>query len=208
MGKTADLSTCHKERAIDLVRHCHGQTVWFFFTSQVSRCISTPRVLFLLLIINPIVAFAGPAIDIEIKGLNRTYRNNVLNYLDLEKRKDNENFTVTWLKRLHAKAPDQIRAALEPFGYYNPEIEASLTEKNGKWFAVYVVDVGPPLTISRVDVRLLGAGAKESTIQQAVAASKNVSRVLLIHNLAFITHTHPQFPHPKLYLPLPYGRRR
>ncbi|MDX2427253.1 MAG: POTRA domain-containing protein, partial [Xanthomonadales bacterium] len=151
------------------MRHCHGQTVWFFFTSQVSRCISTPRVLFLLLIINPIVAFAGPAIDIEIKGLNRTYRNNVLNYLDLEKRKDNENFTVTWLKRLHAKAPDQIRAALEPFGYYNPEIEASLTEKNGKWFAVYVVDVGPPLTISRVDVRLLGAGAKESTIQQAVA---------------------------------------
>ena len=170
MGKTADLSTCHKERAIDLVRHCHGQTVWFFFTSQVSRCISTPRVLFLLLIINPIVAFAGPAIDIEIKGLNRTYRNNVLNYLDLEKRKDNENFTVTWLKSLHAKAPDQIRAALEPFGYYNPEIEASLTEKNGKWFAVYVVDVGPPLKISKVDVRLIGAGAKESIIQQAVAA--------------------------------------
>ena len=103
-----------------------------------------PPVLLLLLIINPIVAFAGPAIDIEIQGLDRTYRTNVLNYLDLEKRKDDENLTVTWLKRLHAKAPDQIRAALEPFGYYNPEIEASLTEKNGKWYAVYVVDVGPP----------------------------------------------------------------
>jgi translocation and assembly module TamA len=101
-------------------------------------------VLFLMLVINPIVVFAGPAIDIEIQGLNRTYRTNVLNYLDLEKRKDDENLTVTWLKRLHAKAPDQIRAALEPLGYYNPEIEASLTEKNGKWYAVYVVDVGPP----------------------------------------------------------------
>ncbi|MBT8126707.1 MAG: outer membrane protein assembly factor, partial [Gammaproteobacteria bacterium] len=127
-------------------------------------------VLFLLLVINPIVVFAGPAIDIEIKGLDRIYRTNVLNYLDLEKRKDDENLTVTWLKRLHAKAPDQIRVALTPFGYYNPEIEGSLTEKNGKWFAVYVVDVGSPVKISNVDVHLIGAGAKEPILQQVAAA--------------------------------------
>jgi translocation and assembly module TamA len=125
--------------------------------------------LLLFLICIPIVVTAGPAVDIKINGLDGEYKDNVLNYLDLEKRRENENFTVTWLKRLHAKAPDQIRAALEPFGYYNPNIDASLTEKDGKWLAVYDVDLGLPIKVSKVDVRLIGAGADEPILQQSVS---------------------------------------
>ncbi|MCP4410828.1 MAG: outer membrane protein assembly factor [Gammaproteobacteria bacterium] len=128
------------------------------------------RVLLLFLIYIPAVVLAGPAIDIEIKGIEGEYRDNVLNYLDIEKRKDNENFTVTWLKRLHAKAPDQIRAALEPYGYYNPDIDVSLTEKDGEWFAVYDVNLGQPVKVFKVDVSLIGPGAEEPILKQAVSA--------------------------------------
>ncbi|MEN8131437.1 MAG: autotransporter assembly complex family protein [Pseudomonadota bacterium] len=141
-----------------------------FFTGPASLCFCMFRVLLLFLIYIPIVAVAGPAIDIEIKGLDSEHRDNVLNYLDIEKRKDNENFTVTWLKRLHAKAPDQIRAALEPFGYYNPDVDASLTEQDGKWYAVYDVDLGLPVKVSKVDVSLIGPGADEPILKQAVSA--------------------------------------
>ena len=89
------------------------------YTTSASPCSLIHRALFLFAVCIPFVALGGPAIDIEINGLESEHRENVRNYLDIEKRKDNENFNLTWLKRLHAKAPDQIRAALEPFGYYN-----------------------------------------------------------------------------------------
>jgi len=128
------------------------------------------RVLLFFLTCLPIVALAGLEIEIVINGLDGEYRDNVLNHLDIERRKDNEDLTVTWLKRLHAKALDQIRAALEPFGYYNPKIEDSLTERNGKWFVVYDVHLGPPVKVSTVDIRVIGAGADEPILKQAVSA--------------------------------------
>lgn len=124
----------------------------------------------LLIVCFPIVVSAAPTVDVEVEGLEGEYLDNVLFYLDIEKRKDDENFNVAWLKRLHAQAPEQIRTALEPFGYYNPDINASLTEKDGKWLATYEVDLGSPVTLSSVDVSLTGPGADEPVIQQAVTS--------------------------------------
>src|SRR5690606_39333137 len=58
-------------------------------------------------------------------------------------------------------------AALQPFGYYDPAIEASLERDGEDWIARYVVDPGPPTTIAEVDIRIIGEGADEPVVRAA-----------------------------------------
>ncbi|MGX2040555.1 autotransporter assembly complex protein TamA [Methylocaldum sp. MU1018] len=58
----------------------------------------------------------------------------------------------------HERAPEEIRKALQPFGYYRPKIDASLTREGAGWLAVYRIDPGPAIALGEVDVRLTGEG--------------------------------------------------
>ncbi|WP_348759708.1 autotransporter assembly complex protein TamA [Candidatus Methylocalor cossyra] len=66
------------------------------------------------------------------------------------------------------RAPEEIRKALEPFGYYRPQVEAALRRVNGQWRAVYRVDPGPPLRVTEVDVRIFGEAAALPEMQALV----------------------------------------
>ena len=52
----------------------------------------------------------------------------VLSFYDARKDK---NLTERRIRQLHARAPEGIRRALQPFGYYRPTIEASLDREGG-----------------------------------------------------------------------------
>jgi translocation and assembly module TamA len=58
----------------------------------------------------------------------------------------------------HQRAPEEIRKALEPFGYYRPEIDGTLTREGPGWLAVYRIDPRDPIRLGEVDVRLTGEG--------------------------------------------------
>ena len=53
--------------------------------------------------------------------------------------------TVSRLRYLHRQAPEEIRRALQPFGYYNPvlQLEINLDGPAEQWAARYQIDVGP-----------------------------------------------------------------
>ncbi|MFK7915795.1 MAG: autotransporter assembly complex family protein [Pseudomonadales bacterium] len=61
------------------------------------------------------------------------------------------------IRRAHRRAPDQIRQALMPFGYYQPTIESELEEVAGVYAARYRVAPGPAVVIESVTVVLQGA---------------------------------------------------
>lgn len=73
------------------------------------------------------------------------------------------------VRRAHRVAPDEIRKALQPFGYYRPTIEGELEGERGSWHAVYRVDPGPVTTITRLEVRVAGPGADDPRFQRAIA---------------------------------------
>ena len=83
--------------------------------------------------------------------------------------------------RLHRLAPQEIRQALQPFGYYKPKIDARLEKVMGVWQAAYRIAPGPPTTLDRVEIRVNGEGGEESTVREILASAEIISGQRLDH---------------------------
>lgn len=74
------------------------------------------------------------------------------------------------LRWLHSKAEEDIQQALQPYGYYQSNIEANLTQTDAQsWVARYQIERGPPIRIANVIVDILGDGADDPAFQELVA---------------------------------------
>lgn len=78
--------------------------------------------------------------------------------------------TASRLRYLHRQAPEEIRRALQPFGYYNPvlQLEINLDGPAEQWAARYRIDVGPITRIRSAQLVLEGEGAQDSVLQQVL----------------------------------------
>ncbi len=102
-------------------------------------------------------ASAQPTVVVEIEGLEPTLETNVRLYLSIEQQKANPLVSAGRLRRLHQKANKEIAAALQPYGYYRPQIETSLTlESEDNWRAIYRIDPGPAIPIGSFDFTISG----------------------------------------------------
>ncbi len=115
----------------------------------------------------PATAVAAPTVKVELDGLSRQQRTNVLAFLTIEQQRKADDLTERRVQRYHRRAPDEIRLALQPYGYYNPVIDASLAANGDGWVARYEIDPGEPTLISQLDVRIEGAGEQEPAILKA-----------------------------------------
>ena len=95
---------------------------------------------------------APPQLTIEIIGIDSTLETNVRLYLSIEQQKNSELLTGAQIRRLHRRADREIAAALEPFGFYQPEIESTLSDDgDNRWRATYRIDAGPAVIIDSVE---------------------------------------------------------
>lgn len=74
------------------------------------------------------------------------------------------------LRWLHASAEEEIRRALQPYGYYEPEIKSQLTQTEQGWVARYQIKPGPALRIDTIQVTILGDGADDDAFQELIEA--------------------------------------
>jgi len=88
--------------------------------------------------------------------------------LQIYQERDQPNLRAPRVRRLHEKAPGQIRKALQPFGYYSVEIDSQLdrAEDSGDWRASYRVTLGEPVTVAKVNFELLGEAAEDDGFPQ------------------------------------------
>lgn len=106
-----------------------------------------------------------PGLEVQVEGVSGDVKKNVLGFLSIEQQKNYPLLTEGLIEYLHAKAPAEIRRALQPFGYYRPDIDASLTQTDSTWVALYRIDPGPPLKIADMDVVISGDGADDPEFQ-------------------------------------------
>ncbi len=108
-------------------------------------------------------------LTVTVEGVDGSLRDNVQAFLELNRFAGQTAPEETRLRWLHGKAESQIREALQPFGYYEPTIESSLTRIPGGWEARYRIQPGRPLRITTLDLKILGEGQQDPTFQQALA---------------------------------------
>ncbi len=116
-----------------------------------------------------LLLLAAPAwavrLKVEVTGVDGAEEQNVLALLGIYQERG-DDLPPLRLLALHRQAPDQIRDALAPFGYYRVEVADSLTEPaeaGGSWIARYAVKPGDPVKIAEVDYAIVGAGAEDSS---------------------------------------------
>lgn len=100
-------------------------------------------------------------VEVEIDGVRRDLERNIRSVLSLA-REDAARLDEASIRRRHAQAPDEIREALQPFGYYRPQIRSTLAHRGETWVAHYTVDAGPPVKIASVDLVIAGAGGADA----------------------------------------------
>ena len=95
-------------------------------------------------------------VNVEIDGLNEEQRDAVRATLELNDYQKRE-VTAAELRAAYKQADEQIRQALEPFGYYDSHIEKSLTgDANTGWKAKFTIQPGNPAVVrsARVEERM------------------------------------------------------
>jgi len=111
---------------------------------------------------------ASVQLEVTVTGISDPLYKNVLARLTILLQKNNERLQASAIRRLHRQAEEDIRAALAPFGYYNPTIKGSLNKKDDVWNAQYAIDQGPPVVLEKVDLQLAGAGANNAPLLAAL----------------------------------------
>ncbi len=98
--------------------------------------------------------FADVSVSVDIQGVNSEIEKNIRLYLSIEQQSKITNISPSRLHLLHQIATQEIRKAIQPYGYYQASIESSLTnsEKNN-WLASYKISLGSPIIISQYDFK-------------------------------------------------------
>lgn len=113
-------------------------------------------------------------VTVEIEGVDDELLDNVRGYLGIWQYRNEEDLTELSIRRLHARAPDEIRDALLPFGFYKPDIRARLQVADGKedsWLARYEISPGIPVIVEKLDVTIDGPESLRRASRELLANS-------------------------------------
>ena len=88
-----------------------------------------------------------------------------LSYLQTQKT-PNETQIKHWFRL----APQTLRKALEPFGYFRATVKSQLQHRQKNWYATYTITPGPKLRISHLDIQLSGAGKDNAALKKLTRA--------------------------------------
>jgi translocation and assembly module TamA len=133
-----------------------------------ARALTTPIAVIAILAAGAVRA-AG--IEVDVEGLPEELSDAVRNTLELETyENDKREISPAQLRSAYSEADEQIRSALEAFGYYDVEVDKNLTgdAANG-WKATFNVKPGTPVVVRSAHVEVRGAGREQRRVQSAVA---------------------------------------
>lgn len=127
-------------------------------------------VFFFTLLITGLAGAAPPKLEVTVEGVSGALRENILAALSIQQQKTNADLSPDRLRFLHHQAAQEIRVALQPFGYYQARVQSELLKQGSGWHARYRVDPGAPLKVGLLDVRLIGAGRDDPELVKLVEA--------------------------------------
>ena len=113
---------------------------------------------------------AHAGIDIDIPDRTDEVKNNVRAFLSLTRYKDRDDVTPETMTRLARRIEPEVRRALEPLGYYAPEVSYEVKQLSPtEWHVVIHIDPGRPVRLSEVNIEITGAGKDEPAIRAVLA---------------------------------------
>jgi len=130
------------------------------------------RIIFLLALVAMLFSanlWAQPVIHVEIEGIDKVLETNVRLFLSIEQQKDHALMSEGRMRRLHEKAAREIGTALQPYGYYRPQITSDLIQLDSdEWQARYIIDKGQGLPIAEFKLNINGTIRDDPLLQNVL----------------------------------------
>jgi len=133
-----------------------------------------------LLVLLPAAARAG--VTLVVDGVGDDLKGAVTSAVELSQYATRE-VSDAQVRRLYARAPDQVRAALRPYGYYEASVEADLQPVGKDWRVTLHVKPGEPVKITEVSVTLDDDAAAIDPIRRAQRAIERLKGQTLNHGV-------------------------
>lgn len=112
-------------------------------------------------------ATASAELEFVIKGVDDPLRANVRAYIDFLQVGRRARVSNRDLDKILEKAITDARAALRPYGYYNPEITGRyIRQRTGDAVLELTINRGPPVRISELELRVDGPGSSERALRE------------------------------------------
>jgi translocation and assembly module TamA len=111
---------------------------------------------------------AQAKITIDIPGATEQISNNIRTFLSLTRYAERDDVTPETMSRLQRRIVSETRAALEPLGYYEPEVKYEAVQNGPDWRVTLHVTPGRPVRLSEVSVNVTGPGANERAIREII----------------------------------------
>jgi translocation and assembly module TamA len=128
---------------------------------------------------------AAAGVKVTLEGLQRAERDNVearLGILKFAQDKDaSKGASEAQIRRLHRQAEDDIRGALQVYGFYSPRIRSELRQEDDDWLARYRIEPGPPVELDRVRLEIKGEGREFPALTAALGRSRLKQGQRLLH---------------------------
>ena len=129
-----------------------------------------------IVLIAALVALVAPPaaakLRVTIAGLDGDERKNVEARLGLFVYAEADGADDAQIRRLHRQASDEIRSALQAYGYYTPEVRGSLQADGAGWQARYDIEPGAPTLLARVQLEVSGEGRELPALREAVEGTR------------------------------------
>src|SRR5918994_2886831 len=116
-------------------------------------------------------AHAADKLEVEFTGVDGSLLENLKALSSLQRLSRSDELDAEMIARLAQRAPAEARAALRPFGYYDPKIETELTQVEGVWHARIAIAPGNPVVLVDQQVEITGSGSDEPFLTQVLANS-------------------------------------
>jgi translocation and assembly module TamA len=88
-------------------------------------------------------------------------RANVLTFLSVERNRERPDIDEEMMIGLFNRIDREVRAALRPFGYYEPAVTSDFARDGSDWRVMIAIDPGTPVKVTSVAVNIEGPGADD-----------------------------------------------
>ena len=127
----------------------------------------------LLLLFSSLAAVqAAETVQVTVRGVEGEEEDNIRAALSLPSGMVSDGrVDHRWLERFADKAPQRVRQALRPFGYYNATVTVSLEElvPERRYNLIVQVKPGTPVRVAEVRVLVQGPGYEDSKLRDLAA---------------------------------------
>lgn len=69
---------------------------------------------------------------------------------------------------IYHNTPENIRKAMQPYGYFNPHTSSHYHRKRGQWYMHFTIYPGKRSIVTRINIKIIGQGTAHSEIMRLV----------------------------------------